>query len=103
MSENSLIDETHPRRLRAIMFADVVEYSRIMAMDEEYTSKTVSRLIKKFEAMGAEVNGQLVHTEEREPEAEAAPDSSSTVARIDTAEAAKSAGDASENETKANT
>jgi len=62
MSEKTDIDEEYPRRLRAILFADVVGYSRMMAMDEAYTSTHVARLIKKFEELGLAYNGELVQT-----------------------------------------
>ncbi len=62
MSEQSDIDEIYPRRLRAILFADVVEYSRMMALDEDFTSTRVARLIKKFEELGVLSNGELAQT-----------------------------------------
>jgi adenylate cyclase len=60
MSNQTDIDEEHPRRLRAIMFADVVGYSRMMAMDEEDTSTRVAQLIKKSEELGVKYKGELV-------------------------------------------
>jgi TolB-like protein/class 3 adenylate cyclase len=62
MNQQTDIDEKHPRRLRAIMFADVVGYSRLMAMDEDDTSTRLARLIDKFEALGVAAQGQLVQT-----------------------------------------
>jgi TolB-like protein/class 3 adenylate cyclase len=55
-------NEKHPRRLRAILFADVVEYSRMMATDEEDTSLRVAQLIKKCEALGHKFKGELVQS-----------------------------------------
>jgi adenylate cyclase len=60
MSEKTGINEEHPRRLRAIMFADVVEYSRMMAMDERGTSTRIAKLIGKLEKLGGTNNGELV-------------------------------------------
>lgn len=60
MSEQTDIDEEHLRRLRAIMFADVVGYSRMMAMDEQDTSTRVAQLIKKSEELGVKYKGELV-------------------------------------------
>jgi adenylate cyclase len=62
MSEQSDIVEEYPRRLRAIMFADVVGYSRMMAMDEEGTSIRIARLIEKCEELGVTYKGELVQT-----------------------------------------
>lgn len=44
------------------MFADVVGYSRMMAMDEDDTSTRLSRLIGKFEALGIASKGYLIQT-----------------------------------------
>ncbi|MFK7857524.1 MAG: tetratricopeptide repeat protein [Granulosicoccus sp.] len=52
----------HPRRLRAILFADVVGYSRMMAVDEDRTSGRVAVLIKKCEELAINHNGKLVQT-----------------------------------------
>jgi len=60
MSDQTDIDEEHPRRLRAIMFADVVGYSRMMAIDEEDTSTRVGQLIRKSEELGVKYKGELV-------------------------------------------
>jgi len=60
MSEQTDIDKEHLRRLRAIMFADVVGYSRMMAMDEQDTSTRVAQLIKKSEELGVKYKGELV-------------------------------------------
>ena len=60
MSEHPDIDEEHSRRLRAILFADVVEYSRMMATDEEDTSIRVAELISKFEKLGITYKGELI-------------------------------------------
>jgi adenylate cyclase len=60
MSEEPDIDEVHPRRLRAILFADIVGYSRMMAMDEKGTSNRVANLIDKSEKLGVRHNGELV-------------------------------------------
>jgi len=54
--------DDHKRRLRAIMFADVVGYSRMMAEDEVETSIRVSNLIRKFEKLGRAYNGELAQT-----------------------------------------
>jgi len=59
MSDQPDIDEEHPRRLRAIMFADVVGYSRMMAIDEEETSARVDQLIRKSEELGVKYKGEL--------------------------------------------
>ncbi len=60
MSEKPDIDEDHPRRLRAILFADVVGYARMMAMDEKETSTRIANLIDKFETLGVTYKGELV-------------------------------------------
>jgi adenylate cyclase len=60
MSEQTDIDEEHLRRLRAIMFADVVGYSRMMAMDEQDTTTRVAQLIRKSEELGVKYKGELV-------------------------------------------
>ena len=60
MSEQTDIDKEHRRRLRAIMFADVVGYSRMMAMDEQDTSTRVAQLIRKSEELGVKFKGELV-------------------------------------------
>jgi len=62
MSEFPNKDEEHPRRLRAILFADVAGYSRMMAMDEEETSTRIAHLISKFEKLGNTFKGKLVQT-----------------------------------------
>lgn len=51
-----------PRRLRAILFADVVGYSRRMAVDEMDTSIRVGKLIRKFVKLGKSFHGELVQT-----------------------------------------
>ncbi|MFK7855631.1 MAG: adenylate/guanylate cyclase domain-containing protein [Granulosicoccus sp.] len=50
------------RRLRAIVFADVVGYSRMMAMDEVDTSVRVASLIKRCAELSIEYNGALIQT-----------------------------------------
>lgn len=62
MSEQSNNVNDHQRRLRAIMFADVVGYSRMMAMDEADTSTRVAQLIKKCSKLGIKHNGDLIQT-----------------------------------------
>ncbi len=62
MVEKSCINVEHPRRLRAIMFADVVGYSRMMAMDEEDTSTRIGNLINKFEELGETHKGELAQS-----------------------------------------
>lgn len=62
MNEIPEISEKHPRRLRAILFGDVVGYSRMMAMDEEDTSTRIARLFEKCEALGVAANGELAQT-----------------------------------------
>ena len=52
----------HQRRLRAILFADVVGYSRMMSQDEVGTSVRVGNLIRKFEKLGKSFNGELAQT-----------------------------------------
>ena len=62
MSKQSDTGEIHSRRLRAIVFADVAGYSRMMAQDEEDTSTRVAFLIDRFEKLGVEYNGELVQS-----------------------------------------
>ena len=62
MNKQPHIDNIHSRRLRAIMFADVVGFSRMMAMDEEGTSLRIAGLIKKCADTGVKHNGELVQT-----------------------------------------
>jgi TolB-like protein/class 3 adenylate cyclase/Flp pilus assembly protein TadD len=62
MNQRPDIETEHPRRLRAIVFADVVGYSRMMALDEEDTSTRIARLIRKCEEIGAKYKGELVQT-----------------------------------------
>ncbi|MGI9319284.1 MAG: adenylate/guanylate cyclase domain-containing protein [bacterium] len=52
----------HSRRLRAILFADVVGYSRLMAEDEMDTSIRVGELIRRFVKLGKSFDGELVQT-----------------------------------------
>lgn len=52
----------HPRRLRAILFADVVGFSRLMAEDEVNTSVRVGNFIRKFAKLGKAFKGELVQT-----------------------------------------
>ena len=59
-SENSI--EGQRRQLRAILFADVVGYSRMMAMDEDDTSNRVARLIDQCAQLGLEYGGELIQT-----------------------------------------
>ena len=53
------ISNHHHRRLRAVLFADVVGYSRMMARDEETTSTRVDSLIRKFQKLGEAYQGEL--------------------------------------------
>ncbi len=50
------------RRLRAIVFADIVGYSRMMARDEEDTSSRTAQLIKQCEELVVAFNGELALT-----------------------------------------
>ncbi len=59
MTDSHDSNEQHPRRLRAIMFADVVGYSRMMARDEVDTSTRISNLMAKFEKLGVAHKGEL--------------------------------------------
>ncbi|MDC0434599.1 adenylate/guanylate cyclase domain-containing protein [bacterium] len=52
----------HPRRLRAIMFVDVVEYARLMSVDEDGTSERIANLIEQCESIAFSRNGELVQT-----------------------------------------
>lgn len=54
--------QKHPRRLRAILFGDVVGYSRLMAVDENDTSTRIASLFEKCEALGLSFNGELAQT-----------------------------------------
>lgn len=58
MCEQSDLDELYPRRLRAILFADVAGYARMMAVDEVSTSGRIIQLFAKFEEL------QQTHTAE---------------------------------------
>ncbi|OED41430.1 hypothetical protein AB833_09685 [Chromatiales bacterium (ex Bugula neritina AB1)] len=60
MNDKTEPHKTHSRRLRAIMFADVVGYSRMMAADEEGTSLRIAALIDKCEKLGIANHGELV-------------------------------------------
>ena len=62
MVEEHKSSKKHPRRLRAILFADVVGYSRLMAEDEMDTSIRVGRLIRRFAKLGKSFKGELVQT-----------------------------------------
>ncbi len=62
MSDKSDNNESHPRRLRAILFGDVVGYSRMMAVDEDDTSTRIAQLFDKIEALGKKHRGELVQT-----------------------------------------
>lgn len=62
MTEEPKNTQNHKRRLRAILFADVVGYSRLMAEDELDTSIRVGKLIRKFVKLGKSFNGELVQT-----------------------------------------
>lgn len=62
MVEEHRYPKKHPRRLRAILFADVVGYSRLMAEDEMDTSIRVGTLIRKFVKLGKSFHGELVQT-----------------------------------------
>jgi TolB-like protein/class 3 adenylate cyclase/Flp pilus assembly protein TadD len=62
MAEEHRHQIKHPRRLRAILFADVVGYSRRMAVDEMDTSIRVGKLIRKFVKLGKSFHGELVQT-----------------------------------------
>lgn len=60
MSDKISTSDAHPRRLRAILFADVVAYSRMMAVDEEGTSTKIGLLFDKIEALAQKHEGQFV-------------------------------------------
>ena len=62
MVEEHKAPKKHPRRLRAILFADVVGYSRLMAEDEVDTSIRVGHLIRRFAKLGKSFKGELVQT-----------------------------------------
>ena len=62
MVEEHSHHKKHARRLRAILFADVVGYSRLMAEDELDTSIRVGKLIRKFVKLGKSFHGELVQT-----------------------------------------
>lgn len=55
-------DVGRSRRLRAILFADVVEYSRMMAIDEEGTSVRIAELIAECKDLAYAHQGELVQT-----------------------------------------
>ena len=48
------------RRLGAILFADVVGYSRLMGEDELVTHDSVKHRLEKFEAGCREFDGQIM-------------------------------------------
>jgi len=52
----------HSRRLRAIVFADIVGYSRMMAEDEVDTSTRIASLISHLEKLCLQHNGELVQS-----------------------------------------
>lgn len=62
MSVQSDKNKLYSRRLRGILFADIVEYSRMMAMDEVDTSTRTASLISKCEALGTSHHGELTQT-----------------------------------------
>lgn len=62
MSEQKDKGKTYSRRLRGIVFADVVGYSRLMAVDEEGTSRRIADLIAKCEKLGTLYHGKLAQT-----------------------------------------
>jgi len=61
MAEHPAKDK-HTRRLRAIVFADVVGYSRMMAENELQTSVRVSRVIRRVAKLGRAFHGELAQT-----------------------------------------
>ncbi|MFK8080368.1 MAG: tetratricopeptide repeat protein [Granulosicoccus sp.] len=62
MTEPTDSSTAHPRRLQAIVFADVAGYSRMMAVDEDGTSERVANLVQKCEKMAITHQGKLVQT-----------------------------------------
>ena len=52
----------HSRRLRAIVFADVVGYSRMMAEEEVDTSTRIASLISDLEKLCLPHNAELVQS-----------------------------------------
>ena len=62
MSDHPNGSNTNSRRLRGIVFADIVGYSRMMATDEEDTSDRVSQLIQQCREIGTSFNGELAKT-----------------------------------------
>jgi hypothetical protein len=52
--------ENHSRHLRAIIFADVVGYSRLMQDDEDATQHSINELLAIFEQGCAEFDGEIM-------------------------------------------
>ena len=50
------------RRLSAILFADMVGYSRMMAMDEVATTMAVKSCVEMFTALAGDFSGQVIGT-----------------------------------------
>ncbi|MFT6302058.1 MAG: adenylate cyclase [Granulosicoccus sp.] len=59
MNDQFDTNDVHPRRLRAILFGDVVGYSRMMAVDELGTSTRIAQLFDRIEVVGAKHEGEL--------------------------------------------
>ena len=62
MNDHTNDTKDYSRRLRAIMFADVVGYSRMMALDEEGTSRRIAKLIEQCAELGLAHHGELAQT-----------------------------------------
>ena len=60
MNDHPNINDAHPRRLRAILFGDVVGYSRLMSVDENGTSTRIGQLFDKIETLGAKHEGEII-------------------------------------------
>ena len=59
--EDESNDRKLERKLTAILYADVVEYSRMTAQDEEGTHKTLSRCLDKLSQAIEYHNGNVIH------------------------------------------
>jgi TolB-like protein/class 3 adenylate cyclase/Flp pilus assembly protein TadD len=62
MSEQTKNGKSYSRRLRGIVFADIVGYSRMMAQDEEDTSERIAKLITECDRLCKSHRGELTQT-----------------------------------------
>ena len=55
------MDERLPRKLAAILYADVAEYSRLTGEDEDFTHRTVSEYLDLVSNSIGQHQGKVVH------------------------------------------